>query len=159
MKDPKPIEMLKDDHREVEQLFSDFEAASAQDHEERKNIADKICKKLDVHAELEEELFYPEVSSASEEGKSLINESTREHQEMKDLTSEIREMDPKDASYEAKLTALKDATLHHVNDEEEKVFPFATENISDKLGTTLSAKMMAYKGKGLTEQTLKDFTS
>jgi hemerythrin superfamily protein len=158
MSDPKPIEMLRDDHREVEQLFSDFEATDQENHEERKSIAKKICKKLDVHAKLEEELFYPKVREASSEGEKMISESLREHNEMKDLIEQIDTMEPDNFNYEQKMTALKDATLHHVREEEAKVFPFATRHLEDELGAGFRAKMLAYKGKNLTKRTIEDFT-
>ena len=147
MQDQMPIEMLKSDHRKVEELFNDFESSSADDIETRKSAISQACQDLKVHARLEEELFYPEVQNFSDEGKAFIDQSLQDHQIMKDLISEIENLGPEDSEFENKAKELKENVLRHVQMEESKVFPFVEENLGDKMGPAMSAKMMANKAK------------
>jgi hemerythrin superfamily protein len=154
MPDQKPIEMLKSDHRRVEGLFNDFDQTDTEDYESKQSIAEDVCEDLKVHAQVEEEVFYPEVEGVSDEGKEMIKDSRREHQEIKDLITQLESMNPEDDEYEEKFKSLEDVTKHHVQEEESKVFPFAEENLADKMGMGMTAKMMAMKGKEMGEEKL-----
>lgn len=154
MSDQKPIEMLKNDHRKVEGLFNDFNQTDSEKYEDKKSIAEDAFKKLKVHAKVEEEIFYPKVEKASDEGKEMIRDSLKEHQEIKDLVSQLESMDPEDDDYDEKFKSLEDVTKHHVQEEESKVFPFAEEKIGEQMGMGMSAKMMAIKGKEMGKEKL-----
>lgn len=154
MADSKPIEMLKSDHRKVEGLFNDFDLT--EDLEEKQSIAKEACENLKIHAQVEEENFYPELEKFSEEGKSMIADSKREHQEIKDHISEIEKADPQSEEFEEHFRQMEETTKHHVQEEESKVFPFAEENMKDQMGAEMSAKMMATKGKAMAGQKLEE---
>jgi hemerythrin superfamily protein len=154
MADPTPIEMLKNDHRKVEKLFRDYSAAEVDNYEAKKSIAEDICLNLKTHARLEEELFYPEIEKFSAEGAMLIAASRRQHEEIKNLVSQIEKMAPQDLEYDATMAILEGATLNHVQEEENQVFPFAERNISQKMGAGMTAKMVANKGKDMLGETL-----
>jgi hemerythrin superfamily protein len=116
------IALLKADHREVEELFERFEKARGA--ERKQAVANEICAKLAVHAQVEEELLYPaarDVLSASDEG--LVDEAAVEHQSAKELIAKIEAMTPADDLYDATVKVLSEYIDHHVKEEERELFP------------------------------------
>lgn len=117
------IEMLKDDHRQVEGLFREYEELAAADELDAKEaVAAEICEKLTVHAQLEEEIFYPAARQALDEPE-LVDQAEEEHADARQLISEIEEMSPEDDAYDATLKALVAAIARHVEEEENEMFP------------------------------------
>lgn len=117
---PSAIELLKKDHREVEALFAEFEAA--EDKREKRRVARQICAELDVHAQIEEKIFYPEVIRAIDELKPQIHEGIVEHTAIKRLIKEIPRMGSTDEFFEPKVKVLKEFVQHHVKEEETDTF-------------------------------------
>ena len=74
---------------------------------------------------VEEEIFYPAVRSAAEDAADLMDEAEVEHASAKDLIAQIREMDPEDDLYDAKVKVLGEQVAHHVQEEEMQMFPKA----------------------------------
>lgn len=114
------IAILEADHREVEQLFADFEEAKGDAR--KRDVAIAICVALKAHARLEEELFYPAAYAVLED-KSLIEEAQVEHASAKDLIAQIEAGAPGEAFFEARVKVLSEYIDHHVTEEEEEVFP------------------------------------
>lgn len=120
MAKPEPsdaIALLKADHRKVEDLFAQFEKARG-DGRKRK-IAEQICLELKIHAQIEEEIFYPACRGQVEE--DLLDEAYVEHDGAKVLINEIEGGGPDDAFYEAKVKVLQEEIEHHVEEEEKRV--------------------------------------
>jgi hypothetical protein len=109
------IALLKADHREVEELFSQFERASGEGR--KKKVAERICAELSIHARIEEEIFYPACAGKIED--DLIKEAVVEHDGAKILIREIMDGGPDDEFYEAKVKVLKEQIEHHVKEEEQ----------------------------------------
>ena len=117
------IEELKEDHKRVRQAFREAEKLDAeQDGEELKQIVDQTCAELEVHAQLEEELFYPAAREALKEA-DLVDEAEVEHQSAKALIAQLREMSPEDEKYAATFKVLGEYVNHHVKEEEKEMFP------------------------------------
>ena len=114
---PDAIALLKADHREVEDLFEKFEAASGKANKQK--IAHKICTELKIHAQIEEEIFYPACEGAVEE--DLLKEAYVEHDGAKVLINEIEAGGPEEDFYDAKVKVLSEMILHHVEEEEKRV--------------------------------------
>jgi len=114
---PDAIALLKADHRKVEELFAKFEKASAS--ERKRELAEQICLELTVHAQIEEEIFYPACEGAVEE--DLIKEAYVEHDGAKVLIAEIEAGGPGDEFYDAKVKVLQEMIEHHVEEEEKRV--------------------------------------
>ena len=114
------LEMLAADHREVSDLFSQFETASGDAN--KRDLASAICVALKVHARLEEELFYPAVFSALKD-KALLEEAMIEHASARDLIAQIEASAPGDAFYDARVKVLSEYVRHHVDEEEGEIFP------------------------------------
>lgn len=119
------IALLTGDHREVEELFEQFEKLGERDNAKKKQIADQICTALIVHAQIEEEIFYPATREAVKDADDLLDEAEVEHASAKDLILQIQEMDPEDELYDAKVKVLSEQIEHHVKEEEEEMFPKA----------------------------------
>ena len=111
------IALLKADHRTVEELFEKFENAKGDGAKER--IARQICLELTIHAQIEEEIFYPACEGKVEE--DLLKEAYVEHDGAKVLIAEIEAGGPDDEFYEAKVKVLSEQIEHHVEEEEKRM--------------------------------------
>lgn len=122
------IALLKADHREVEQMFESFEKARGEDR--KKSLATRICNALRVHAQIEEEIYYPAFYEATRE-KDLHNEAIIEHDSVKTLIAEIESSGPGDDFFDARVKVLSEMVKHHVNEEEQRDGLFAKSRDSD----------------------------
>ena len=111
------IALLKADHRAVEELFEKFEKASGS--ERKRKLAEEICLELSVHAEIEEEIFYPACEGKVDD--DLLKESYVEHDGAKVLIAEIMNGGPSDEYYDAKVKVLQEEIEHHVEEEEKRL--------------------------------------
>jgi len=109
------IDLLKDDHREVEQLFSEFLASEDSEPNQREELFQQIEKELLIHGDIEEKIFYPAVEKFSP-GK--IQEAIREHAEVKKLLAELLELEIDEDAFDKKLTTLMENVQKHVQEEE-----------------------------------------
>ena len=135
------IALLKADHRAVEELFEKFEKASG--YERKRKLAEEICLELSVHAQIEEEIFYPACEGKVDE--DLLKESYVEHDGAKILIAEITKGSPDDEFYDAKVKVLQEEIEHHVEEEEKRLeglFAQArkAELDMDALGQDLAAR-------------------
>ena len=143
------IDLLKKDHEEVEELFDQFEDAKEDDNDEmRAALASSICSALTVHAQIEEELFYPAMRKVAELG-DLIDEAAVEHQSLKDLIAQLKGMRPGDDLFDAKVKVLSEYVKHHVKEEEGEIFPEAKDSDIDldALGRKLAARKAELAGE------------
>ena len=108
------IALLKQDHRTVEELFAKFEKATGDGRKQA--LAEEICLELSVHAQIEEEIFYPACEGKVDE--DLLKESYVEHDGAKVLIAEISKGGPDDEFYDAKVKVLQEEIEHHVKEEE-----------------------------------------
>jgi hemerythrin superfamily protein len=116
------VALLKADHRQVEQLFAQFE--KARDDQRKLELATSICNALKVHTMIEEEIFYPAFLDAAED-EDIHHEAIVEHDGAKKLIAEIEASGPDDDFYDAKVTVLSEMIKHHVKEEEQPGGMFA----------------------------------
>lgn len=123
---PDAIALLTEDHKAVKQMFKDFEKLKKSDSDDDKKAAlvEKICKALSIHAQVEEEIFYPAVRAGIDDD-DLMDEADVEHAGAKDLIAQLEGMSPDDDHYDAKVTVLGEYIDHHVKEEQEEMFPKA----------------------------------
>jgi hemerythrin superfamily protein len=115
------VKLLKQDHRAVAAALEEFQSA---DQGEKQSIAERICKMLTVHAQIEEELLYPAARDALDSDDAhLVAEARVEHSSLKDLIGQIQQRGEADEEYEAKVEVLGEYVKHHVNEEETELFP------------------------------------
>jgi hemerythrin superfamily protein len=135
------VALLKADHRQVEGWFEQFE--STRSDERKGKLAQQICQALKVHAEIEEEIFYPAFLAATED-KDMHHEAEVEHEGAKKLIAEIEASGPNDDYYDAKVKVLSEMIKHHVKEEEQRGGMFAEARDSDMdlkaLGEQLAAR-------------------
>src|SRR6202795_2162185 len=133
------IELLKHDHREVEEYFEQYE--DLEDDADKAELSAKICQALKVHAQIEEEIFYPAAREATGD-EDLLDEAVVEHAGAKRLIEEIESMDVGDDLYDAKIRVLGEQIKHHVKEEEEELFPEVKSAKVDleALGTKMAAR-------------------
>lgn len=133
----KATELLEQQHREVEQIFDMLH----KDEGDRAQNLRELASKLAAHMRIEEEIFYPRAREVAED---QILESLEEHTLAAFALKRIAEIDPEHESFPAKLKALKDLVLHHVEEEENEVFPRIEGAISDgelaEMGEDLEAR-------------------
>ena len=138
---PDVIELLEHDHREVEEMFAEFDKAT--DPKERRTIADKIIIELVRHSEAEEQAVYPAMKKALSDGEQLVEHEISEHSEAEQLMKQLDGMDPQDAQFPVLMGQLKSAIEEHVREEETDAFPRFRDAVSkdelDKLGTVVQA--------------------
>jgi hemerythrin-like domain-containing protein len=132
------VKLLKQDHREVEDLFEQFEEA---EQDEQGELAERVCQLLTVHAQIEEEILYPAAKEAfqDEEEEDMVYEAVVEHASAKDLIAKIEAMTPEDESFKATVKVLSEYIKHHVKEEETEMFPSLKDTDLDlkAIGTQL----------------------
>lgn len=136
------IGMLIADHKKVKTLFEQFDALSDRSKVNKKKIADQICQELTVHTQLEEQIFYPAVRKPIKDD-DLMDEALVEHASAKELIAQIKDMDPGDDLYDAKVKVLSEQIEHHVGEEEGEMFPEVRESKVDLVA--LGEQMAALK--------------
>lgn len=145
LKDSKAVDFLKQQHREVDKLFAQYESADSA--QEKVNLVQEICQSLMVHAHIEEKLFYPALRGKLK--KKLLDEAWVEHDSLKDLIAKIDGSGPDDPYFDAYVTVLKEYVHHHVKEEERELMPEAedTDVDLDALGEKLEALNNRLKNK------------
>ena len=143
------VALLKQDHRAVEELFEKFEKASGDGRKQQ--IAEQICLELSVHAQIEEEIFYPDCEGKVEE--DLLKESYVEHDGAKVLIAEILAGGPKaDEYYDAKVKVLSEEIEHHVEEEEKRMEGLFAQAKKAGLDMDALGEQLAARKSELTEQ-------
>jgi hypothetical protein len=142
------IALLKADHRAVEELFARFEKASGDGR--KQTLAEEICLELSVHAQIEEEIFYPACEGKVDE--DLLKESYVEHDGAKVLIAEIMNGGPSDEYYDAKVTVLQEEIEHHVEEEEKRMEGLFAQARKAGLDMDALGQELAARKTELTEQ-------
>ncbi|MBA3582009.1 MAG: hemerythrin domain-containing protein [Gammaproteobacteria bacterium] len=140
------IALLRADHKKVSDLFAAFETTRSDT--KKKKLVDQICMELTVHAQIEEEIFYPAVKAALKD-KELIPEATVEHATVKDLIAQVEGVEPNGEMYDAKIKVLSEYVKHHVKEEHNEMFPKAKATKLDMV--ELGRKMAERKAELLSE--------
>ena len=153
--DKDALALLEADHNAVKALFEEFEDLSEQEEvDERKaELVQQICNELTVHAQLEEEVFYPAVREAIDDD-ALMDEADVEHASARDLIAQLESMSPGDDHYDAKVVVLGEYVNHHIEEEEGEMFDQVRESEIDT--AALGAKMAERKGKLKAELGVQD---
>ena len=143
------IALLKQDHRTVEDLFADFEKASGDGRKQK--LAEQICLELSVHAEIEEEIFYPACEGKVDE--DLLKESYVEHDAAKLLIAEISAgSGESDEFFDAKVKVLQEEIEHHVEEEEKRMEGLFAQARKAGLDMDALGEQLASRKSELTEQ-------
>jgi hemerythrin-like domain-containing protein len=140
---PAPIDataLLRKDHEAVSALFEQYEKARSST--KKFDLVQKICHELTIHAEIEEEIFYPAVRKAIHDDP-LLNEASVEHASLKALIAQVKgKAVDSEPMFDAKITVLSEYVKHHVKEEQDEMFPKAKKSGLDlkALGAELAAR-------------------
>ena len=152
MSDRDAIAALTADHRKVKALFKEFEKAKEAGHRmeqsQKAALVEQICTDLKIHAQIEEEIFYPAVRKQIDDS-DLMDEALVEHAGAKDLIAQLEAMDPAEDFYDAKVTVLGEQIDHHVKEEEGEMFPRAKKAKVDtaRLGAQMEKRRAELKAE------------
>ena len=139
---PVAIEMLIADHESAKDLFNQYEDEKESDAETRRAIAQRVCAELTVHAQVEEEIFYPALRE-NVDGHGPDRRGRRSSTPAaKDLIAQIEGADEVDEKYDAKVKVLGEYIDHHVKEEENEIFPKvrSKKDALDELGQEMMAR-------------------
>ncbi len=142
------IGLLKFDHEAVSHLFAEYEKTRSVAN--KKALVAEICLSLSVHAQVEEEIFYPAVRAALKD-KLLVPEAIVEQAGMKVLIAQLEGVEPDGEMYDAKVKVLSEYVKHHVKEEHDEMFPKAKASSLDMV--ELGARMAARKDELMAQKT------
>jgi hemerythrin superfamily protein len=126
------LALLRAEHDKVRELFRTYGAES--DPSTKREIAALIGRELEIHAELEETVFYPAFHAVTDdEGRQLVAEACAAHQTIQELLEDLHDPDLEDAACEARVLRLMTTVEDHMTEEEHAMFPFAAEDLADQL--------------------------
>jgi hemerythrin superfamily protein len=149
-------ELLMRDHATVRQLAETFE--KSEDDNAKAEAVVEIVALLKVHTTIEEEIFYPAVQSEVGEAKDIVLEGIEEHHVAKELIAEIEGLKPSDETWEPKVTVLIESVEHHVEEEENEMFPKVREGLGAarlaELGRELALRKSELQYDAMTRDTL-----
>ena len=126
------IVLLKQDHKEVERLFKQFEKLGDGAHVSKRKVVDEIIEALSQHAAIEEMHFYPTIRKQVPDIDDDVLEGLEEHHVVKWTLSELKDLDPENERFDAKVTVLIESVRHHVEEEEGEMFPQVREAMGRK---------------------------
>jgi len=138
-----PFELLKKDHQKVSTLFQEIESASG---DAKLAIFRQLKQELDVHAHIEEIIFYPALEGEKETHEITL-EAYEEHRVVKDLLSQLDSASSADEDWDARLTVLKENVEHHVDEEEGELFDKANDVLTGDQADDLGDRMQAEKNR------------
>ena len=134
------IALLKADHEAVTEMFAEYDKTRSAST--KTALVAEICLALTVHAQIEEEIFYPAVKAALKD-KLLVPEATVEHAGVKDLIAQLEGDEDEDEMVDAKVKVLSEYVKHHVKEEQNEMFPKVKASSLDMV--ELGARMAARK--------------
>lgn len=146
-RDPLAITLLKQDHREVEGWFDEYE--QLEDEADKQAVFGKIAQALKVHTQIEEEILYPEERGEVED--DVLDEAYVEHDGAKKLIAEIEAMEPDEEFYDAKVKVLSEYIKHHVKEEEHPGGMFSQAKKGDRDLDEMGQRLKARKEELMVE--------
>jgi hemerythrin-like domain-containing protein len=144
------IVLLKEDHKQVRQLFRDFESAGDDATTRKGELVDKMIELLTQHTYIENEVMYPRVRELLPDLEDDVLESYEEHHVADVLVMELAGMKPTDERFDAKTTVLIENVRHHMDEEEEDWFPKVRDGLGRKALQEIGEELLAAKEKAPT---------
>src|SRR6478735_7934639 len=141
------IVLLKNDHKEIRKLFTQFEKAGENAHAAKGKLVDRMIELLTQHTYIENEVMYPRVRALLPEVEDDVLESYEEHHVADVLVVELSTMKPTDERFTAKTTVLIESVEHHIEEEEQEWFPKVREGLGRKQLQEIGAEMQQARAK------------
>lgn len=134
------FQLLKEDHQKVSGIFQQLEPTTERAEKTRTELFARLKEELDIHAQVEEKVFYPSIKQAAET-REIVLEGFEEHHVVKILLKELEELPVDTEQWTAKLKVLKENVEHHVEEEEQEMFQKAREVLSEDEINKLGERM------------------
>jgi hemerythrin superfamily protein len=135
------IDLLMEDHREVEQLFDKFEGLDADQGTQKQTVVAKLIEELTLHTTVEEKYVYPPMRDALPQGDKLVNHANEEHKEAEDVLNELSMMDVDDDEFDGLVQKLQEIIADHVEEEEQELFPKFEETLGKERMLEIGAQV------------------
>jgi len=145
------FQLLKEDHQKVSGIFQQLEPTTERAEKTRSELFARLQQELDIHARVEETIFYPAIKQAAET-REIVLEGFEEHHVIKMLLKELEAVPVDTEQWTAKLKVLQENVEHHVEEEEGEMFQKARQVLSEEEINSLGAQMEEEK-KRLLQQT------
>lgn len=141
------IKLLKDDHEKVKGLLKELTETTSRAEKKRKKLLEEIGRELRVHAQLEEQIFYPAFRKAGKkEGEAMYHEAKEEHRAVEELVlPDLEETGVTTEEFTGRAKVLKELIEHHIQEEEKSMFPKAKKLLSSDQLKDLGAQMLELK--------------
>ena len=137
------ISMLRKDHRKVEKLLREFETAGARAFRRRQQIVRKLCTEVEIHNQLEEQLFYPAVQlTADPKGRDFVRAAITEHHVVQSLIDTLNSMSSESAEYDPTFKRLAKHVERQIEKEEHEILPDAREQLGPEQLDYLGDQML-----------------
>ena len=147
------FQLLKEDHQKVSGLFQQLEPTTERAEKTRTELFAKLKEELDIHAKIEESVFYPAIKQAAET-REIVLEGFEEHHVIKMLLKELEAVPVDTEQWTAKLKVLQENVEHHVEEEEGEMFQSARQVLSEdeinQLGTQMEELKLQLKEQAKT---------
>jgi hemerythrin-like domain-containing protein len=137
---------LSKEHGQVSGLMTRLASTDSDEADRREELFAEIQDELTAHSEIEDAVFYAELSRHAQV-KEKIGHARTEHEEIKTLLEELSTMDISHQSWMNKFLKLKETVQHHVDEEESEIFPLAEEVLSRKDAERLDEEFLARRGR------------
>ena len=138
--------LLKEDHKKVAGILEKLDSTTERGVKTREDLFTQLKTELDVHARIEETIFYPALENA-DETRDVTLEAFEEHRLVKQLLGELENMDKGDEQWTARFTVLKEQIEHHVEEEEGEMFPNARKVLGEEEAEALGTRLEEAKKK------------
>jgi hemerythrin-like domain-containing protein len=139
---PDAVRLLVEQHDEIRRLFTDWDGLSPRPSKRKEDLVRELITVLVKHAEIEEQIFYPAVAAEVKGQERLVEESLEEHHAAELLLSEIDRMDPTSERFDAKVTVVKELVVHHLDEEEQDLFPQVVDQLTEERRRELGGAML-----------------
>jgi len=140
------FQLLKQDHQTVSGIFQQLEPTTERAEKTRTELFAKLKEELDIHAQIEETIFYPAIKQAAET-REIVLEGFEEHHVIKTLLGELDSMPVDTEEWAAKLKVLQENVEHHVEEEEGEMFQKARQVITEEEINELGERMEELKNQ------------
>ncbi|HWP43129.1 MAG TPA: hemerythrin domain-containing protein [Blastocatellia bacterium] len=144
------LEFLKQDHQEAMNMMQQIEKANVGGQKAKMDLFNQLKSALTLHTSMEEQIFYPELENY-QETRDLVREAYSEHQQVKDMLSEISGISASDEEFLSMIAELRESVQHHVREEEDEIFPQVRQILDQKQLNDMGRRMQEMKqGKTVT---------
>ena len=149
------IKLLMQDHKKVRQLLTELEGTTTRNTRDRERLVQEISNEVTIHAQIEEEIFYPAFKAAAKktDDTDMFFEAAEEHHVVEMVMPELVAADPSSDEFTAKAKVLKELIEHHAGEEEKEMFKRAKalmdEDELEELGMRLEERKMELSGEEL----------